>query len=260
MRTFRRFGAWRSSVAVTLVVIVAALGAGIWFKMSRVEDAATAVPQQSVTPYGLAPMERKPRPTALFIGDDFAAGYEGVYVYAYPYIVCDVFDLNCNVDAQNGTGFLNDGKGHSPKNLRLLDRLARDHLIYDANLVIIDAGRNDLEVGVEGYGKALEQYLGVVKQFWPEAKIVVIAPSFMSTEPYPDYANLISVIGPITESFGGVLIDPIADGWYNDVDLSVYQAPDHLHPNQAGHQLIAQKLAESLIRRGLLEPPAVATQ
>jgi lysophospholipase L1-like esterase len=228
--------------------------------MSRAEDAAAAAQQPSSTPYSLAPMERTPRPTALFIGDDFAAGYEGVYVYAYPYIVCDVFDLNCNVDAQSGTGFLNNGQRYSPKNSQLVDRLPRDHLIYDANLVIIDAGRNDVEVGLEGYGQAMEQYLREVKQFWPAAKIVVMAPSYMSADPYPEYADMISIMGQITESFGGVLIDPVAEGWYDGVDLSIYQAPDRKHPNQAGHQLIAQKLAESLIRRGLIAPPIIASQ
>jgi lysophospholipase L1-like esterase len=249
MRTLPRFHTLRSSV-VLLLVVVATLGALIWLRTSKVEDAAAASQQQFSTPYRPAPMERALRPTVFFVGDDFAAGYHGVY--AYPRVMCDWYGLNCNVDAQPGTGFLNNGRDYSMSNSRLIDRLPRDRRMYNANFVVIDAGRNDLAAGVEAYGRAIEQYLTEVKRIWPAAQIAVVAPWYLSAEPYPYYSDLVSAIGHITEAFGGVLIDPLAEGWYNGVDVSTIQTSDHLHPNQAGHLLIGRKLAESLQYHGLL--------
>jgi lysophospholipase L1-like esterase len=235
---------------VLALVLVAALGVSTWLKMSQVEEAPAADQQPVHSPYRLAPMARTQRPTALFVGDDFPAGYEG---YAYPYAVCDLSGLNCNVDAQSGTGFINDGRAYSTENSRLMDRLPRDRRIYNADLVIIDAGRNDVEAGPEAYGRAMEQYLTEITRLWPTARIVVIAPSHLSAEPDPAYADQISMIGRITASFGGVLIDPVAEGWYSGVDISTIESADHMHPNKDGYQLIAQRLGESLQRHGLVE-------
>jgi lysophospholipase L1-like esterase len=249
MTTLRQFRTLRSAVVLALVV-VATLGAVIWLRISKVEDAAAASQQQFSTPDRLAPMERTQRPTVLFVGDDFGAGYQGAY--AYPQVMCDWYGLNCNVDAQPGTGFINNGRGYSMSNSRLIDRLPRDRRMYDANFVVIDAGRNDLTAGVEAYGQAMEQYLTEVRRFWPAAQIAVVAPSNLSADPPAYYAVLVSTIGHITDTFGGVLIDPVAEGWYDGVDVSTIQNPDHVHPNQAGHILIGRKLAESLQHHGLL--------
>jgi lysophospholipase L1-like esterase len=200
-------------------------------------------------------MARTQRPTALFLGDDFAAGND-VIAYAYPQMVCDLFGLNCNVDAQSGTGFVNDGRNYSTQNSRLIDRLPRDQRIYGADLVIIDMGRNDVEVGPEAFGQAMEQCLREVRRFWPAAQIVVIAPSQLSAEPYPEYADRISIGRQITDSFGGVVIDPVAEGWYDGVDVSTIETSDHIHPNLDGHWLIARNFAESLQRHGIVAPKA----
>jgi lysophospholipase L1-like esterase len=253
MRAVKRVEAQRLVLLLTLVV-VAALGAGIWLKISRADDVAAKGNQELSTHYSVAPMERPPRRTALFIGDDFTAGFEGVYVYSFPYVICDAFDLNCNVDAQNGTGVINDGHAYSASNSRLSDRLPRDRQLYAADLIVVDAGRNDLEAGIPAYGQAMQQFLREVKQTWPAAKIVVIAPSPMTTEPSPEYGEAVNVLSQITSSLGIVLIDPIAEGWYNGVELSDYQFHDRKHPNQKGQALIAQKLAESLVDHKLVEP------
>jgi lysophospholipase L1-like esterase len=254
MRALQRANAHRVSLLLTLtLVLVAALGAGIWLKISRADDAVANGQQELSTRYSLAPMERTPRRTALFIGDDFAAGFEGVYVYAYPYVICDAFDLNCNVDAENGTGVISNGQSYSPSNSRLVERLPRDQQIYDADLIVVDAGRNDVAAGVAAYGQAMKQFLLEVKRSWPSATIAVIAPAPMTTQPYREYGDIVSILGQITKSLGAVLIDPIAEGWYNGVNVSEYQSRDGNHPNQKGQALIAQKLAESLVDHKLVQ-------
>lgn len=249
MRILGRFNALRTFILLASVVVTI-LGVMIWIRASRVENMA-ASEQSADTPYRIVSMEGTQRPSALFAGDEFTAGYGGIGTNAYPYIVCDSIGLNCNVDAQTGTGFVNMDREHSPGTSRLIDRLPADRMVYAVDIVIVDAGRNDLGTPINAYGEALRQYLSEVSQSWPAAKIVVIAPSFLSPEPGSDYPDLISMISSITESFGGVLIDPVAEGWYQGVDLSTIEISDGIHPNQAGHRLIASKLVESLQSHGI---------
>lgn len=238
-----------------MLVSVAVLGVAIWLRTSHAEDAA-ASQKQIETPYQPVPMARTQRPTALFVGDGFTAGYGGVGPNGYPYIVCASLGLNCNVDAQTGTGFVDDGRQDFTNTQRLIDRLSTDQMIYTADVVIVDAGRNDLDEAPDAYGAALQQYLEEVKRLWPAATIVVIEPSYIAADPEPGYGNRIPVIRHMTESVGGILIDPVAEGWYVGVDASTLEIPEGTYPNQAGHRLIANKLAGSLQSHGIGQPGA----
>jgi lysophospholipase L1-like esterase len=227
------------------------LGLANWLRMSRIQatdldghrTAASSSDRQ-------APMERPARATALFVGDDFPAWGQGLYTY--PYMVCDAFSLNCNVDAQVGTGLLNSGRDYSIGNMPLIDRIAKDRKMYEADVILVDAGRNDFPVEPEVFGEALGEYLRAARESWPEAKIVVIVPWLLSTEQEPDYAVIASVVCEQTALVDGVCIDPLAEGWLDGVDVSTIQMSDNVHPNQAGHTLLGKALSQSLERHGVM--------
>ena len=202
-------------------------------------------------PYGPVVMEKTQRPSALFIGDDFPAGYGGIGRNAYPQIVCYSIGLNCGVDAQPGTGFVNDGREYSSSSFQMIDRLPTDQKLYDPDFVIVDAGRNDRQAEPTVLGEAVTRYLQQVKRMWPGAKIIVIAPYYLATAPDPDYGARISLLSPIVAAQDGMLIDPVAEGWYEGVDESAMLQPDGFHPNQAGQEFLAKKLRESLQKRGI---------
>lgn len=258
----------RTPTVLVLVAMVtlAALAGGLWLRLSSAEvpvgalSPNTPINAPTASEAQQNSMERPARQTALFLGDDFAAGQDGTYVYTYPNIVCDIMDLNCNVDAQTGTGFIAEGTGPATKRYRLLDRLTADRRIYSADLIIVDAGRNDLQAGPEAMAQAVSECLADVRQRWPSAKLVLIAPAPFAAESDEAYGEFLSTITPITESLGGIVIDPIMEGWYSGVDRSTYVAEDGIHPTQGGQQLIAQKLSESLVAHGLLERPRMATR
>jgi lysophospholipase L1-like esterase len=254
MGTSRRFRVLPSLVVLALIV-TSTLAVLNWIRWSSVEEAATTAARPVINSYQQAPMQRPLRQSALFVGDDFTVWGQGYYTY--PDMVCDEFALNCNIDAQAGTGFVSNGEDHSSDNRPLIGRLDKDRRIYDANLIIIDAGRNDLQAGAAPFNGALEQYLTAVRQFWPEAKIVVIVPWLISDQQYPNYAEIASVVRQQTERVGGVTIDPVEEGWFNDVDISKVGTPYNFHPNQAGHTWIGKKLSESLRLHGLMERGAM---
>ena len=136
---------------------------------------------------------------------------------------------------------------------RLIDRLANDYERYNVDIVIVDAGRNDLQAPLTSLSSALDRYLTRVGQLWPDAKIVVLAPAQLTNEQAPDYPLRVAAMSEVVGRHRGILIDPAADGWFNDVDLSTIRAEDGLHPSPLGHQLIARKLGEALQRYGIIE-------
>lgn len=200
-----------------------------------------------------ASLEFTYRPSLLVMGDDYASGYGGIARNAYPYILCNAVDVNCNVDAQTGTGLLNDGRAYSPDVDRLIERLARDREWYSVDLAIIDAGRNDAQAPLTSLSRALDKYLKRVGELWPDARLVVLGPATLSKEQAPDYPLRVAAMRDVVTRHGGILIDPAAEGWYDDVDLSTIRAEDGLHPTPLGHQLIARKIAEALQRDGIIE-------
>lgn len=250
MRLLGRFQTLRSSVVLASIVVLI-LAAVILSRAADVDNVAESGRGPGDTPYGSVVMEATQRPSALFVGDNFPAGYGGIGRNAYPHIVCYSIGLNCGVDAQPGTGFVNDGRDYSSSTLKMIDRVPKDQKLYDPDFVIIDAGRNDLEAAPPVFGEAVAQYLGQVKRIWPAAKIVVIAPYYLTAAPDADYGARLLLISQIVASHGAILIDPLAEGWYEGDDISVMLQPDGLHPNQAGQEFIAKKLGQSLQNRGI---------
>lgn len=199
-----------------------------------------------------ASLELTDRPSLLVVGDDFASGYGGASRNAYPYILCNSVGVNCNVDAQTGTGLLNDGRAYSPDMQRLIERLEADFEWYEVDLVVVDAGRNDLQVPLTSLSGALDEYLVRIHELWPTAKVVVLAPAQLTDAQAADYPLRTGAMGDVVARHGGILIDPAADGWYDGVELSTIRAEDGLHPTPLGHQLIARKVGEALQRYGII--------
>mgnify|MGYP003380494547 CR=1 FL=1 len=119
---------------------------------------------------------------ALWVGDSFTAG-EGADVPAaqtYPYLISAHLGWACHVDAQCGTGFVNDGYLASPDYAPLLDRLPDDARRYPAaDVVIVDAGRNDAEVPIPVLQQSVTAYLTALRAAYPTARVVLIAPTLL---------------------------------------------------------------------------------
>jgi lysophospholipase L1-like esterase len=194
-------------------------------------------------------------PSVLFVGDSFTAG-TGVQneVDAYPALVARGARWNVHVDAQGATGFIADGKGTGNGDTsRLIDRLAEDGRQFPVvDLLIIDAGRNDLGYPTEEIAAAMSEYLAKARRQWPEAKIVQILPAFLMSRPYDTYPDLLGRINSSLAAVDGTLIDPFAEGWYTDVNVDSLVVSDKVHPNWLGSAHIADRLLASLRDKGIV--------
>jgi lysophospholipase L1-like esterase len=195
--------------------------------------------------------------SVLFAGDSFTAG-AGVQseIDAYPALIARSAGWNVHVDAQGATGFIADGRGTGNGDTsRLIDRLAEDGRRFpEVDLLIIDAGRNDLGYPTEEIAAALSEYVNAARRQWPGVKIVQILPAFLTVRPYDAYPDLWRKMNSSLAAVDGTLIDPFADGWYTGADLASMVIPDKVHPNGQGSSHIAARLLASLRAKGILPP------
>jgi len=191
-------------------------------------------------------------PTLLVIGDSFVAG-AGVpdARQAYPALLADATGMRLLVDGQGGTGFINDAHGTGNGDTsKMIDRLTTDGKRFpDASVVVIDAGRNDLRYPLTDVGNAVSEYLDKARAQWPAADIVVVVPAFIKSQPFDGYREVLSSFKSSATKIGATLVDPIAERWYTNVDVTKLVAADRVHPNTEGARLIAAHLEESLRSR-----------
>ncbi|WP_156616931.1 SGNH/GDSL hydrolase family protein [Mycobacterium sp. 852014-52144_SCH5372336] len=194
-------------------------------------------------------------PTVLFVGDSFTAG-AGVQnvIDAYPALIAKSARWDVKVDAQGATGFIADGRGTGNGDTsKLIDRLPNDKQAYpDVNLLVVDAGRCDLEFPTDDIAAAMAEYLQQARMQWPDAEIVQILPAFMTASPYDAYPDLLQKMKSNLDVVNGTLIDPFAEGWYANADVDSMVDSDNVHPNWLGSAHIADRLVESFHAKGLI--------
>ncbi|MEZ0050935.1 lysophospholipase L1-like esterase [Mycobacterium sp. MAA66] len=207
--------------------------------------------------------------SALFVGDSFtaAAGVGGNGRSAYPFLACAAVGWGCNVDAQGGTGYIDDGhqfragiQQEHAGTQKAIDRLDGDKARYIVDVLVADLGRND--IGVESAAAILDAitaFFTKARSFWPDAVFIAIVPTFIDPMPYDNYEPLKSGLALIAENLNVKIIDPIADGWYRGVDTSAMEIEqDHIHPNAYGNQYISERIQDSLAALGVAAPRTVS--
>jgi lysophospholipase L1-like esterase len=190
---------------------------------------------------------------ALWVGDSFTAG-EGAGVPApltYPYLVGEQLGWSSHVDAQAGTGFVNDGFAASPGYAPLIRRLPTDAREVTPDVVVVDAGRNDIDAGPDVLERAVSDYLLAVRSAYPDADLVVVLPSLVAERQPPEYLRVADVLRRQAEAHGATTVDPAVDGPFADRDLNqVLVCDDGFHPSARGQARYAEVLAP-LLREAL---------
>lgn len=190
-------------------------------------------------------------PVALWVGDSFTDG-EGARGWlhgraagrerTYPALVSVALGWRCVVDAQCGTGFVNPGWLASPDHAPLIARLpgvVRQHPRID--IVIVDAGRNDAESGLDAIRDAAARYLDAARAAWPDAEVIVLAPTLLEADQPAEYRR----IGELLRELARV-VDPSTDEGFvqacRPLDRWKLVCEDGFHPSVAGQALYAEVL------------------
>jgi lysophospholipase L1-like esterase len=122
---------------------------------------------------------------------------------------------------------------------------------YDPAVVILDGGRNDAFASLDYRFVATVSAIGEVRRVWPRATVVYIRPRFLANP--GDNVGLdddfIARLRSEPAARGVIFIDPISS--FSKIDTSGLVAPDGVHPNRQGEQLMTTALVDALVSQHL---------
>lgn len=228
---------------VVLLAVVAVVSFGLVAHQSKT-DGGSGGPAPSVAPVDLSV---RTAVSSLWIGDSYTHGDFGLGPNdSASCQVAEALHWACHLDAQGGTGFINDGHVNTHAFSPLPTRLASTRKSYGADVVIVDAGRND--PNSTKTRATMVSYLRQVRADWPKAKIVVIIPFFMrSTTPSP----FTGVLTKQAKAIGAIVEDPFKNGWIKPVLVRGLVAADGVHPNPAGYVYLTAHFLKDFKALGL---------
>lgn len=240
--------------AAILVLVAAVAGLGYYGVERANRSRANADDSSLVGDLAAPPDQRMVRPaTLLVIGDSFAGGNGDPNIVTYPTVLGERFGWNVRVDAVGGSGFVS--KMFEGRKIPSVgERLAQDRASFDADYIVIDAGRNDLGVYPSEVIPEIERYVADVHKAWPDAKIVMIKPAYATTKVAENYPMLSEAFDRVGAQNNALVVDPVAEGWFNVENLDSLLYSDKVHLSNEGHKYYADRIADAIQRAGLATP------
>jgi lysophospholipase L1-like esterase len=183
-----------------------------------------------------------PGAKAVFLGDSFTSGWSGAGIgsHGWPALVgADRAWKVVNL-AVAGTGYLNPGWTHQTIGSRV-DAAIR----LKPQLVVVAGGHNDSRWAAATTGTAAIHVIDRLHAALPDAAIVIVAPIWQDGSPPTRCLILRDVLRREAKAIGAVFIDPLADRWFAGASHR-FVGPDGLHPTNAGHAWMANRILEQL--------------
>ena len=185
-------------------------------------------------------------PTVAVVGASFAAGVgAGSPQRAWPADLGRLLHWRVVVSADPGAGFVSRGDhGRGP-----FDRLtsALDLPRLDPGLVIVQGGHDDIGLPLPVIAQRVRALIDTIHQQAPGARIGVL--SVFCDQQGPTRAARDTdetIVTAARHADPSVLVfDPLAGHW------QFPRIHDHLHPTLAGHQDIAERVAQGLAKAGI---------
>lgn len=154
--------------------------------------------------------------------------------------------IDADVAAEGGAGYGirgNHGNLFEDLTVRAVDR--------DDSLVVFFGSRNDQPADMQKYPVLVGETLQIARRVAPKAKVLVIGPPWPTADPPGEVLAQRDILRAQAKAVGAVFVDPIAEGWF--VGHPELIGPDGVHPTDAGHAYMAEKIAP-LIRSQLAIP------
>jgi lysophospholipase L1-like esterase len=216
--------------------------------------ASPAAPAHPGADVSFAPMAAPhPRSSAVFLGDSYTSGYEGVGEGAtgWPAIVSAAFGWRFSNLAVPGTGFVNPGWTAEPMRTQLAEVIR-----LKPGVVVIAGGHNDRRYGADRASDAADDVIDRLRTALPNAILVVVGPIWQDGSPAPAIVGLRNHLRSKAAAVGALFIDPLAGRWFAGSNHAFIGA-DGIHPTSAGHRHIAALVLAALRADPRFARPAV---
>jgi lysophospholipase L1-like esterase len=181
---------------------------------------------------------------AVFLGDSFTSGWNGAGIgdHGWPRLVGAARGWQTVNLAVAGSGFVNPGWTNQP-----IGALVASAVRHDPDVIVLAGGHNDSRSSVSATARAADDVIDRLRASAPDALLVVVAPIWQDGNPPRRCLVLRDRLRDKAAAVGAVFIDPLADGWFSG-NAHRLIGPDGLHPNDAGHRLIADRVLAVLGR------------
>jgi len=182
--------------------------------------------------------------TAVFLGDSYTSGWSGAGLGArgWPRIVGAANGWKVVNLAVPGTGFINPGWTGQPIGSRVGAAIDRH-----PGVVVIAGGHNDSRWSTASVAAAADRVIERLRAALPNARLVIVAPIWPSGSPPSRCLELRDHLRRTAASVGAVFVDPLDENWFGGSRHSMILA-DGIHPSDAGHRYIAQRVLARLVR------------
>lgn len=200
-------------------------------------DTARAVP---------ARLELPAHPRVLFIGDSFTYGQgASVRTRGFVYVAARTLGWRAEIHGYPGSGYITPGPLKQTY-VQALQKLAQGHRSYD--LVAVQGSVNDqaaLQSGKDING-AVHEALDVIRKAWPSARVLFMAPVPQRLPATPANVTTEATLRAVAAESGCSLIDPIGENWITQDNIGTTLVAANLHPDDAGHAYLAQRLVADI--------------
>lgn len=190
------------------------------------------------------PADTKPVAVTV-IGDSFTAGteYGGQGGAGWPMLAAvklrgQGVDVAMARPAQEGAGWVEpNSKG------TVFATEVKGNVSEATSLVVLFGSLNDGSIPPEVLTPAVVATLADVKAAAPNARLLVIGPPTLGRGTPEKPGKMPAVRDAVkagADAAGAVFVDPIAENWFSD---PAFIGADGVHPSDAGHQMMAEKIA-----------------
>lgn len=239
-----------------IVVCVVGLAVGLPVALNRSGPAAevsvqgstptltTAEPEAPVVEEAPSLSAVPPGSSVLFFGDSFTDGQgadspEG----GFAPLTADALGWDGRIEGGRGTGYTTPGpNGEGTYADRLTDLEADPAL----PLIVLQGGQNDLGAGEDAIRRGFRDTFNGLRELFPAAAFVVVGPMIPLGESGVEVSDTLQAIA---DSEGLAYVSPVGEGWITEESATTLVSGGH--PTPAGHELLAQRLADDLRALGV---------
>ena len=226
---------WAIALVAIAGIVIAVILAGA--STARGRPPHYAAPSDASTP-----SIPTPTPLAVFIGDSYTQGVGGGGVQ-WPALVGEVRGWDVENLGLGGTGYIrtSDVNGCGRPYCGSYGETV-DEIVGSPTYIVVSGGRNDFGLPIADVSAAADALFGELRDRYPDAKILAIAPWFDDDPPPSDPADFARAIQTAALNHDVVFLDA-GQPLLGRPDLV---AEDGLHPNAPGYQAIAAAVAAVL--------------
>jgi lysophospholipase L1-like esterase len=187
------------------------------------------------------------RRNVVVLGDSYAGGssMDSGPAYRWPALLAERNNFNVRVQAVGGSGFTVDGPGKPGTSIP--DQAQHVTRYGTPDVVVIMAARNDIhQSATSKVGPAVTATLATIHRAAPKAKVLLIGPVWAGEVTPFLYRVFATNEWRADRAAGGAYIDGSTQpgSWFAGHPEMI--GTDHVHPNNAGHALMADKINPAL--------------